>query len=880
MRPYSSRRQYVCLPCLLKDGRQFLSSSQRSRTAQAGSSSSLTNSPETQRISQSRKRPLGHRTTQAPLDQPNLTRVRRLYSADASESIKLSEAQLNGLQAIHKLRNRLETGASQLSTQLSKPPEGLSIEEALQNIPRQNSGADQEVFIPLLQEVYAGCTFEEVKQELDSVLLHRRLRNSVVVDKKTKAIIGKLGLLYEADTEQPNTKHEGQDDNFTARVSGDTGDASNQSDLDHTAEWKSLQQRRKAAQKDAKHPTQQRPTHVIEKVSSSASNIRATGPTVRKVPTSGSGEVTDRVAELESRYLQAVSTNDLSLRPLLIGDPPKVPQLSFDLARVLFNPGIYQLRDPRSRVYNFDPYLEHIMPVTEFNYDVLNKYVTSSEDELLRNLALEHRKKYVGSSSSMSGALQHFHFLLSQWRQLQAKILSNSFTSALSDKGDAYQVTAIQKAPSAIFLRYSDGVYAVDADKEYDSANVLMHLGRSMEKLFTVEKDEFERYRKNGENLPIQPDPEAFHYSEMGQFLLRSQLDAHDPRLPGTGMFDLKTRAVVSIRMNMSGYEQGVGYEIRGRFGPWESYEREYFDMVRSAFLKYSLQARMGRMDGIFVAYHNVERIFGFQYVALPELDLALHGQTNRTLGDQEFKISINLLNEVFNRATSHFPKQSLRFHFQTMDKDRVESVPYMYIFAEPVTDEEVQRIQESKKEQIEEMNQKMLADGQSNEEPSASVESVDSSASEQEQEAPSPGQQSNAADVEFLDQITQPASKMKEKTLVSLLGWKLTIRNIVNGEPVVRPNHLIEEDEWKVEYNLTPLGDTLADKQYTALKNRRASAFEQVRRENAPVSGYLRGLYNLSDAGRKWRVEQNELDAEREKVVLYSDRIRGGSTS
>jgi hypothetical protein len=30
---------------------------------------------------------------------------------------------------------------------------------------------------------------------------------------------------------------------------------------------------------------------------------------------------------------------------------------------------------------------------------------------------------------------------------------------------------------------------------------------------------------------------------------MRSQLDAYDPRLPGTGMFDLKTRAAVSIRM-------------------------------------------------------------------------------------------------------------------------------------------------------------------------------------------------------------------------------------------------------------------------------------------------------------------------------------------
>lgn len=36
---------------------------------------------------------------------------------------------------------------------------------------------------------------------------------------------------------------------------------------------------------------------------------------------------------------------------------------------------------------------------------------------------------------------------------------------------------------------------------------------------------------------------------------LRSQLDAWDHRLPGTGHFDLKTRAVIAIRRDLSNYE-------------------------------------------------------------------------------------------------------------------------------------------------------------------------------------------------------------------------------------------------------------------------------------------------------------------------------------
>lgn len=248
----------------------------------------------------------------------------------------------------------------------------------------------------------------------------------------------------------------------------------------------------------------------------------------------------------------------------------------------------------------------------------------------------------------------------------------------------------------------------MDADKEFDSANVLMSLGKSMEKLLTLPTQDFERYRKSNDekaSLDEQVTPEAYHYCTTGDLLMRSQLDAHDPRLPGTGMFDLKTRAVVAIRMDTKNYEQGVGYQIKNRFGEYESYEREFFDMSRSAFLKYSLQVRMGRMDGIFVAYHNVERIFGFQYISLPELDQTLHGQSDTTIGNEEFKLSLGLLNKVLDRATAKFPGKSLRMHFETRDSQ----TPFMYMFAEPVTEEQVHNIQTRKRADIDDYERKIL---------------------------------------------------------------------------------------------------------------------------------------------------------------------------
>ena len=305
-------------------------------------------------------------------------------------------------------------------------------------------------------------------------------------------------------------------------------------------------------------------------------------------------------------------------------------------------------------MYNFDPYLQKIMPVAEFDFNALKEYITSSKDESLKRIAKAHGKRYVGSTSSMTAILAHFHFLLSQWRPINISMLSKSFPAYLSS------FTQLQRTPSAIFLRWKDGSYAIDADKQFDSANVLSMLGKSMEKLLTLNTEDYEKYRKSSPGQVTSEEqlaPETFHYSTMGDFLMRSQLDAHDSRLPGTGMFDLKTRAVVSIRMDVSHYEQGLGYQIKSRQGEWESYEREYYDMIRAAFLKYSMQVRMGRMDGIFVAFHNVERIFGFQYISLPEMDSTIHGQWDTSIGDQEFKLSLDLLNKVLDKATQRFPE-------------------------------------------------------------------------------------------------------------------------------------------------------------------------------------------------------------------------------
>ncbi|KAK4113801.1 Pet127-domain-containing protein [Canariomyces notabilis] len=404
---------------------------------------------------------------------------------------------------------------------------------------------------------------------------------------------------------------------------------------------------------------------------------------------------------LERFVVESVDSSKLELTPVKKPQPP-VPRLAHGLDRVLFNPGVYFMQDPRSRVYNFDPYLARIMPVKEFDFNALKRYITSSKDTTLIKTATELAKKYTGSTSSMTSTLSHFHYLLSAWRPINPCMMSREFQI------ESFNYTRIMRAPAATFLHWKDGTYAIDADKEFDSANILSMLGKSMEKFLTLPKQDFEKYRKTKSDQLTDEErsgPESYHYTTMGDFMMRSQLDAFDPRLSGTGMFDLKTRAVVSIRMDTQNIHHGLGYEIRDRFGQWESFEREYYDMIRSAFLKYSLQVRMGRMDGIFVAFHNTERIFGFQYIDLPEMDLSLHGQKERNLGDREFKLSLHLLNKVLDKVTAKFPGKTLRLHFETRPGDP----PFMYIFAKPVTPKEIEDVQGATQAAVEKFERRMM---------------------------------------------------------------------------------------------------------------------------------------------------------------------------
>ncbi|KAF8508193.1 mitochondrial protein Pet127-domain-containing protein, partial [Hysterangium stoloniferum] len=336
-----------------------------------------------------------------------------------------------------------------------------------------------------------------------------------------------------------------------------------------------------------------------------------------------------------------------------------VSRLAHGLDRALFNQTVHWLQDPHSRVFNFPPALQNMPHVTEFAFERLPKFTPSSQDENLQSLAVEHSKQFIGTTSSLTRILAHIYRLLSGDRKVDISTLSMAFASK------AKNFTPGLRSPHTFTIsrrvHHFDNKTDAPGSEEYMDLNILLWLGTMTEKFLTFSPEKFSRFlRKN----PALEEPskvrEAYRYTKSSKFIMRSQLDCQDSRLPGSGVFDLKTRAVLPVRMDRLNIEESSGYLIRSITGFLESFEREYYDLVRSAFLKYNFQARIGGMDGIFVAYHNTVRIFGFQYIPVKEMEERLYGPGAPERGARIFEKCVGIMEALMEEVVACFPGESL----------------------------------------------------------------------------------------------------------------------------------------------------------------------------------------------------------------------------
>ncbi|KAJ3130409.1 hypothetical protein HK100_008084 [Physocladia obscura] len=356
----------------------------------------------------------------------------------------------------------------------------------------------------------------------------------------------------------------------------------------------------------------------------------------------------------------------------------EVAQLAHGLDRVLFNPGVHYLKDPRTNHFNFDESLYVVTQPEDFNFESLPPYKIASGDPILKELALKHKMKYYSSTSSITNLLAQLYNSISLNQELNLSSLSTAFMN------EKVNFTLMQRKPTSAILKFYDGLYSVDSEKNSNETpaenEILMQQGKSLEKLLTASPKEYKMHL-NSANLPLGhkfPTEEAFHYAKFENFLLRSQLDCYDDRLPGK-TFDVKTRATVAIRMDPGDFKNNTDYEITRMKGLISSFEREYYDMARSAMLKYNLQVRIGNMDGIFVCYHNTATIFGFQYISREEMNDVLFGGTQ--MGDAAFALSIKWLEKILDAAVAKYYGNDIRLTINVHNNPN-----QITFYAEPMT--------------------------------------------------------------------------------------------------------------------------------------------------------------------------------------------------
>eukprot|EP00291_Cryptomonas_curvata_P016222 CAMPEP_0172155286 /NCGR_PEP_ID=MMETSP1050-20130122/2538_1 /TAXON_ID=233186 /ORGANISM="Cryptomonas curvata, Strain CCAP979/52" /LENGTH=718 /DNA_ID=CAMNT_0012824161 /DNA_START=44 /DNA_END=2195 /DNA_ORIENTATION=+ len=361
-----------------------------------------------------------------------------------------------------------------------------------------------------------------------------------------------------------------------------------------------------------------------------------------------------------------------ALRPVPSRWAAPVPRLAHGLSRVLHadNAVATTLRggvagEPLS------PYLHRIVQPERINWEAIPPFTPASRDASLHALAVSHRARYKASTSSITGLLSHCYQVVSNFRPVETRALSKSFKDASS----SFTLTQLKK-PVVVFLRPRDGVWGIDSDPERvnDMAGnqILIDLGKTMERMLTMRPADFRRLviKAPGGAEPVEIPREmqlsTYNFSRVGDFMLRSQLDCI---YRGNQIFDLKTRATHAIRnAGRCGNQEAepnkryldfLDYRIKYQEGLFNSFEREIYDMMRSCFLKYCYQIRIGRMDGAFVTYHNTREIFGFQYLTLDLMDARTFGSPH--MAGVYFDRGCKLLERLLDEVVAGYRGQTVR---------------------------------------------------------------------------------------------------------------------------------------------------------------------------------------------------------------------------
>eukprot|EP00871_Galdieria_phlegrea_P006023 jgi/Galph1/908/GphlegSOOS_G5619.1 len=349
-------------------------------------------------------------------------------------------------------------------------------------------------------------------------------------------------------------------------------------------------------------------------------------------------------------------------------NPERTPRLAEPLRRVLQENGVV-------RVEELDNYCDEIIDAATSNEsedslllerilseaEGIFKYIPASKDHKLQRLARDLNLRYTGSTSSVVPVLSNIYHVLSRYRRACIDGLSGDF------RNSANSFTRYMLKPATVTLYpNSDGIYNIDkAEEKPPKVGVLSDVGHLLERLFTQEnliikkRLDFSSICSSAleENEPqvkssIESIPVEYRFSKFGSCLFRAQVDCYDP---ATGeFFDVKTRALAAIRYQIERYEDFLEKEITKTNGFENSFERELYDMIRSVFIKYALQFRIGGMSGAFVSFHSINKVSGYQYIPLGEIEKYVFG--NEAWASKSFGSSMKIFEEILNQVITSFP--------------------------------------------------------------------------------------------------------------------------------------------------------------------------------------------------------------------------------
>jgi hypothetical protein len=239
----------------------------------------------------------------------------------------------------------------------------------------------------------------------------------------------------------------------------------------------------------------------------------------------------------------------------------------------------------------------------------------------------------------------------------------------------AAHVTRMASSTIAFVIRPSakDDMYSIDSYKASyvePSNQILIDLGKILERFLVNSPTEFKRKYMNLSNVKRKvKELDTYRFLKLGNIMMRSQLDAYHTSVDGKEeIFDIKTRANSSIRHSISKWKDYAGKAVTNLTGKSFSYETEFYDMVRSAFIKYSVQARIGGMSGMFMAYHNINNLLGFEFIKLSEIDTYAFGSPY--MAETFFSVCLTLLQKVLDKFTSDTPGVPLHIVLSMTDRD------------------------------------------------------------------------------------------------------------------------------------------------------------------------------------------------------------------